>query len=70
MFCKAEDFPEELKRSVEYINFIRPHPAHLICTPDEIHCNPELKNVKPVLEKVNYARIAKNKAFLCENNCK
>ena len=67
---REEDFPEKLKRSVEDINFLRPHHAHLIYTPHEIHRNPELKNVKPVLEKVNYARIAENKAFMCENNCK
>ena len=41
-------FIEELKFSIEDINTRRPHYAHLIYTPDEVHQNPELKQTKPL----------------------
>lgn len=66
----AEDqFIEELKFSIEDINTRRPHYAHLIYTPDEIHQNPELKQTKPFLQKVNQNRIAENKSYSCEKGC-
>ncbi len=53
-----DQFIEELKFSIENINTRRPHYAHLIYTPDEVHQNPELKQTKPFLQKVNQNRIA------------
>ncbi|MBE2274341.1 MAG: DDE-type integrase/transposase/recombinase [Flavobacteriales bacterium] len=67
---ESEGFPVELALAIEDVNFKRPHYAHLIYTPDEVHKNPELKNLKPQLQKVNYARIAENRAFPCGKNCK
>ncbi|MFT3920065.1 hypothetical protein [Cloacibacterium sp.] len=60
-----DKFIEELKFSIEDINTRRPHYAHLIYTPDEVHQNPELK----FLEKVNQNRIAENKSFSFEKGC-
>ena len=48
---ESEGFPVELVLAIEDVNFKRPHYAHLIYTPDEVHKNPELKNVKPQLQK-------------------
>ncbi len=45
---------------------IRPHDSYLIYTPNEIHQNPELKQTKPFLQKVNQNRIAENKSYSCE----
>ena len=61
-----DQFIEELKFSIEDINTRRPHYAHLIYTPDEVHQNPELKQTKPFLQKVNQNRIAENKNYSCE----
>ena len=64
-----DQFIEELKFSIEDINTRRPHYAHLIYTPDEVHQNPELKQTKPFLQKVNQNRIAENKNYSCEKGC-
>ncbi|MFT3919995.1 DDE-type integrase/transposase/recombinase [Cloacibacterium sp.] len=65
----GDQFIEELKFSIEDINTRRPHYAHLIYTPEEIHQNPELKQTKPFLQKVNQNRIAENKSYSCEKGC-
>lgn len=67
---ESVSFPAELELAIEDVNYKRPHYAHLIYTPDEVHKNPKLKNAKPLLQKVNCARIAENRAFPCGNNCK
>jgi len=64
-----DQFIEELKFSIEDINTRRPHYAHLIYTPDEIHQNPELKQTKPFLQKINRNRIAENKNYSCVKYC-
>ena len=46
-----------------------PHYAPWIYTPDKIHQNPELKQTKPFLQKVNQNRIAENKSYSCEKGC-
>ncbi len=42
-----DNFPDELSKAIDDINFKRPHYANLIYTPDEIYQNPELKNIFP-----------------------
>ncbi|MBB4807395.1 transposase InsO family protein [Chryseobacterium defluvii] len=40
-------FPEELHNFVLDFNFERPHYAHKLYTPDEVHLNPEIKGTRP-----------------------
>ncbi len=64
------DFPDELKKGIEDINYKRPHYAHLIYTPDEVYKNPELKNSFLQLQELKDQRIQENQNFGCDNSCK
>ncbi len=44
----------------------KPTYQHQIHTPNEVHQNPELANVKPVLQKVNQERLIANRASCCK----
>ena len=48
----SEDFPNELEKALEDINYKRPHYAHLIYTPAEVYQNPELKHIFPKLQEL------------------
>lgn len=44
----------------------KPTYQYQIHTPDELHLNPELSNVKPVLQKANKERLEANRSFCCK----
>lgn len=46
-------------------NQIRPHYQHQSRTPDEIHKNPELADVKPELNRINQERLQANRMSCC-----
>jgi len=54
---------------VEDYNSHRPHFAHEIYTPSEIHLKPELKNVRPGLKSALKDRIASNQNRKCIKPC-
>lgn len=66
----SEDFPDELSKAIEDINYNRPHYAHLIYTPDEVYQNPKLKNIFPKLQELKQQRLLDNKNINCDYNCK
>lgn len=65
----SDDFPDELSKVIEDINYIRPHYAHLIYTLDEVYQNPKLKNIFPKLQVLKQQRLLDNKNINCDYNC-
>lgn len=57
---------EELKFFIEDYNNNRPCDKHKIYTPDEVHQNPELANIKIVLDKSNQQRLEDNRNYCCK----
>jgi hypothetical protein len=60
---------KEMDFFVKDYNELRPHYEHEIYTPDEIHLNPELKNVRPRIKGALKDRIVSNKKRKCIKNC-
>jgi transposase InsO family protein len=56
---------EELKFFIEDYNNNRPCHKHKIYTPNEIHQNPELADIKIVLNKSNLQRLEENRNYCC-----
>jgi putative transposase len=67
---RGEIFSNTINKEMHYFvtdyNHIRPHYAHLIYTPDELHDNPQCINVKPVFERINKERLATNMKSCCK----
>jgi hypothetical protein len=57
---------EELKFFIEDYNNNRPCNKHKIYTPNEVHQNPELANIKIVLDKSNQQRLEDNRNYCCK----
>ncbi len=57
---------DEIKSFVKDHNENKPTYKHPIYTPNEIHENPELADVKPVLEKSNKERLLANRTSCCK----
>lgn len=57
---------EELKFFIEDYNNNRPCDKHKIYTPNEVHQNPELANIKIVLDKSNQQRLEENRNYCCK----
>lgn len=57
---------EELKFFIEDYNNNRPCNKHKIYTPNEVHQNPELANIKIVLDKSNQQRLEENRNYCCK----
>ena len=57
---------EELKFFIEDYNYNRPCHKHKIYTPNEIHLNPELANIKIILDKSNQQRLQENRNYCCK----
>ncbi len=57
---------DEIKRFVKDHNENKPTYKHQIYTPNEIHDNPKLADVKPVLEKSNKERLLANRTSCCK----
>ena len=57
---------QEVKFFIDNYNNFRPCYKHRIYTPSEVHANPELANVKLVLEKSNQKRLKENRKFCCK----
>ncbi len=70
-FLRSRDeiYSPALNKELEFFfkdyNQIRPHYQHWIYTPDEIHNNPELKNVKPQLQHIKEKRLQANRMSCC-----
>ena len=62
----SRDFHKVIEFFVCDYNSIRPHYQHWIYTPDEIHLNPELINIKPQLERINKERLQNNRTSCCK----
>ena len=62
----ANTIIKEIDFFVKDYNQVRPHYVHSIYTPDEVHENPECKNVKPVLERINKERQEANRKSCCK----
>lgn len=62
----ANTITKEIDFFVKDYNQVRPHYVHSIYTPDEVHENPECKNVKPVLERINKVRQEANRKSCCK----
>ena len=67
---RGEIHSTQLLKEVDYFiktyNEKKPTYQHQIHTPNEVHLNPELANIKPVLQKVNEERLAANRASCCK----
>lgn len=61
----SRDIHKTIKYFVWDYNQIRPHYIHWTHTPNEIHTQPELINIKPQLEQINKARLEANRKFCC-----
>ncbi|MDI1256696.1 MAG: DDE-type integrase/transposase/recombinase [Flavobacterium sp.] len=57
---------EELKFFIDDYNNNRPCDKHKIYTPNEVHQNPELANIKIVLDKSNQQRLEENRNYCCK----
>ncbi len=66
----GEIHSRDIHKVMEYFakdyDFIRPHYQHQFYTPDEIHNNPELINIKPHLERINKERLENNRNSCCK----
>ncbi|WP_184182758.1 DDE-type integrase/transposase/recombinase [Chryseobacterium defluvii] len=62
----SRDFHKIIGFFVKDYNSIRPHYQHWTYTPDEIHLNPELINIKPTLERINKQRLQNNRNSCCK----
>ncbi len=62
----SNNIQQELDYFVNDYNNNRPHYAHTLYTPQEIYDQPELKDVKPKLDKINQDRIEANRNFCCK----
>lgn len=59
---------DELDYFIDDYNNHRPCYKHRIYTPNEVHQNPELANVKIVLERSNQKRLEANRNYCCKTN--
>lgn len=62
----SRDFHKVIEFFVKDYNSIRPHYQHWIYTPDEIHNQPELINIRPQLERINKERLQNNRTSCCK----
>jgi hypothetical protein len=62
-----------LEREVDFFvydyNGVRPHSQHKIYTPNQIHKNQHLKNIKPRLKEAFSTRISDNQKTSCKSAC-
>lgn len=65
----SDTIEKEMDYFVDDYNNHRPHYVHEIYTPDEIHNNPDLKNVRPRIKGALKDRIASNQNRKCIKNC-
>ena len=67
---RGEIHSTQIHKEVDYFikthNEKKPTYKHQIHTPNEVHLNPELANIKPVLQKVNKERLTANRASCCK----
>ncbi|CAD7807382.1 hypothetical protein CHRY9390_01649 [Chryseobacterium aquaeductus] len=54
-------FAQELHHFVQDFNSERPHYAHELYTPDEVHLNPEIKGTRPYLAEARQKRLETNR---------
>ncbi|CAD7798981.1 hypothetical protein CHRY9390_00416 [Chryseobacterium aquaeductus] len=68
--CQGEIHSRDFHKIIEFFvkdyTFIRPHYYHWTYTPDAIHNNPELFNIKPQLEHINKERLKNNRNSCCK----
>ncbi|MCQ4142761.1 hypothetical protein, partial [Chryseobacterium sp. EO14] len=57
----SSEFHKVIDYFVKDYNSVRPHYQHWIYTPDEIHNQPELIDIKPQLERINKERLQANR---------
>lgn len=62
----SKDFHKLIEFFVKDYNSVRPHYQHWTYTPDEIHSQPELINIRPYLERINKERLENNRTFCCK----
>ena len=62
----SNEFHKEIDYFVKDYKSIRPHYQHQIYTPDEIHYQPELINIRPQLECINKDRLQANRVSCCK----
>ncbi|MBS1549725.1 MAG: transposase family protein [Bacteroidetes bacterium] len=62
----SHEFHKVIDYFVKDYNSVRPHYQHQMYTPDEIHLNPELANIKPTLERINKERLEANRTSCCK----
>ncbi len=67
---QSEIHSKDIHNIIEYFvkdyNSIRPHYQHWIHTPDEVHNNPELIDIKPTLNRINKERLQDNRTSCCK----
>ena len=51
---------------VQDFNSERPHYAHELYTPDEVHANPEIKGTRPNLAEARQKRLEANRNYCCK----
>ena len=61
-----KDFGNELAFFEHDYNYVRPHYAHVLYTPNEISQDQSLLDIKPKLEKINHDRIEANRNYCCK----
>ena len=59
-------FPQELYHFYMDFNSERPHYAHELYTPDEVHLNPEIKGTRPDLSEARQKRLEANRNYCCK----
>jgi transposase InsO family protein len=59
-------FAQELHHFVQDFNSERPHYAHELYTPDEVHLNPEIKGTRPDLAQARQKRLETNRNYCCK----
>lgn len=67
---RGEIHSTKIHNEVDYFikthNEKKPTYQHQIHTPNQVHLNPELVNVKPILQKVNKERLTDNRTSCCK----
>jgi transposase InsO family protein len=59
-------FAQELHHFVQDFNSERPHYAHELYTPNEVHLNPEIKGTRPDLAEARQKRLEANRNYCCK----
>lgn len=59
-------FAHELHHFAQDFNSERPHYAHELYTPDEVHLNPEIKGTRPDLAEARQKRLETNRNYCCK----